>query len=71
MELLRGQFLTVDDCPAVNHRTGDWSFIPAGPDHALVAEPGKEVYYVWYEHYTREKDFCIALAKGEEFDGKY
>lgn len=63
--------LTVDDCPAVNHRTGDWSFIPAGPDHALVAEPGKEVYYVWYEHYTREKDFCIALAKGEEFNGKY
>lgn len=61
--------LTVDDCPAVNHKAGDWSFIPAGPDHALVAEPGKEVYYVWYEHYTREKDFCVTLARGEEFHG--
>ena len=33
--------LTVDDCPAVNPRTGDWSFIPAGPDHALVAGAGE------------------------------
>ena len=61
--------LTVDDCPTVSHKAGDWSFIPAGPGHALVAEPGKEVYYVWYEHYTREKDFCITLARGEEFHG--
>lgn len=63
--------LTVGDCPTVKHKSGDWSFIPAGPDHALVADPGKEVYYVWYEQYTREKDFCISLAKGEEFDGPY
>lgn len=63
--------LTVGDCPTVGHKAGDWSFIPAGPDHALVAEPGKEVYYVWYEHYTREKDFCITLAEGETFEGRY
>lgn len=62
--------LKVADCPAVNHKAGDWSFIPAGSDHALVADPGKEVYYVWYEHFTREKDFCITLAKGEEYDGR-
>lgn len=63
--------MTVADCPVVNHKAGDWSFIPAGPDHSLVADPGKEVFYVWYEHYTREKDFCIALAKGEEYEGAY
>ena len=39
----------------VNHKAGDWSFIPAGADHDLVSEPGKEVYYVWFEHYTNEK----------------
>ena len=63
--------LKVGDQPAVDHKAGDWSFIPAGPDHALVADPGKEVFYVWYEHYTREKDFCITLAKGQEYDGEY
>ena len=40
--------------------------MPAGWDHALVAEPGKEVFYVWYEHYTREKDFCVSLADGDD-----
>lgn len=63
--------LTVGDSETVEHKTGDWSFIPAGPDHALVADPGKEVYYVWYEHYTREKDFCITLAKGQEYHEAY
>lgn len=41
----------------VNHKAGDWSFIPAGADHDLVSEPGKEVYYVWFEHFTDEKKF--------------
>ena len=36
---------------------GDFSFIPAGPDHDLYADHGKEVYYVWYEHFTRPRDF--------------
>ena len=42
----------------VNHKAGDWSFIPAGADHDLVSEPGKEVYYVWLEHFTDEKKFA-------------
>lgn len=41
----------------VNHKAGDWSFIPAGADHDLVSEPGKEVFYVWFEHYVNEKQF--------------
>ena len=44
-----------NDMETVNHHAGDWSFIPAGPDHDLVADPGKEVYYVWFEHYTNEQ----------------
>lgn len=43
----------------VQHRAGDWSFIPAGADHDLVSDPGKEVYYIWFEHYTDEQ----AMAK--------
>ena len=58
--------MTVEDEPVVNHKGGEWSYIPAGYDHSLVAEPGKEVFYVWYEHYTREKDFCVTLAPGQE-----
>lgn len=56
----------VEDAPVVNHKAGEWSYIPAGFDHSLIAEPGKEVFYVWYEHYVREKDFCVSLAPGEE-----
>lgn len=41
----------------INHKAGDWSFIPAGADHDLVSEPGKEVYYVWFEHFTDEEKF--------------
>ena len=46
-----------NDMETVNHKAGDWSFIPAGADHDLVSDPGKEVYYVWFEHYTNEKEF--------------
>ena len=41
------------------HRSGEWSYVPAGLDHSLMAEPGKEVYYVWFEHFTKEKDFIV------------
>ena len=34
------------------HVEGDWSFVTAGPDHSLVASPGKAVCYVWVEIYT-------------------
>ena len=39
--------------------------MPAGLDHSLVAKPGKEVFYVWFEHFTREKDFSLTLAAGQ------
>lgn len=51
--------MTVDHKEPVNHYAGEFSFIPAGPDHDLVADPGKEVFYVWYEHFTRTKDFVV------------
>ena len=48
--------LTVGNDSA-NTKRGDWSYVPAGLDHSLTAEPGKEVFYVWYEHFTQE-DYC-------------
>ena len=48
------------------HRSGEWSYVPAGLDHSLMAEPGKEVYYVWFEHFTKEKD-CIVKPLPENF----
>lgn len=58
--------LSVDHCEPVPHKAGEWSFIPAGPDHDLVADPGKEVFYVWYEHFAREKDFQINPLPGQK-----
>jgi hypothetical protein len=46
--------LTVED-EKINQKSGDWSFVPAGLDHSLCAEEGKELYYVWVELYTGEK----------------
>lgn len=55
--------LSVED-ETVSTVAGDWSYVVAGKDHSLVSEPGKEAYYVWYEHFVREKDFLIKpLAK--------
>lgn len=51
--------MTVDG-ETVHHVAGEWSFIPAGPDHSLVAQPGKEVFYVWFEQFTRkDRDFIV------------
>ena len=50
--------MTVND-ETVRHCSGEWSYIPAGLDHSLVAESGKEVFYVWFEHFAREKDFIV------------
>ena len=44
--------LTVED-ERVAHRAGDWSFVPAGLDHSLTAEPGKEVAYIWFERFVK------------------
>ncbi|MCB7318600.1 hypothetical protein [Lacrimispora sp. 210928-DFI.3.58] len=53
--------LTVGD-ETISTKAGDWSFVPAGEDHALVSDEGKEAYYVWYEHYAKEKDFIVKPA---------
>ncbi|WP_367925735.1 hypothetical protein, partial [uncultured Ruthenibacterium sp.] len=51
--------MTVDGV-TVPHKSGEWSFIPAGADHSLVAKPGKEVFYVWFEQFTRKgRDFIL------------
>ena len=62
--------LTVADEEPVRHKGGEFSFIPAGHDHSLVAEPGKEVFYVWFEHFARERDFRVCLAEGERLEDK-
>ena len=57
--------ITVDG-ETTHTKAGDFSFIPAGPDHSLIAQPGKEVFYVWYEQFTRgSRDYIVKLAKGE------
>jgi len=52
-------FMMTVDGETIRHQAGEWSYIPAGLDHDLVAEPGKEVYYVWFEHFTKERDFIV------------
>ena len=51
--------LKVEDEPEIRHKGGDWSYIPAGYDHSLIAEPDKEIFYIWFEHHIREKDFFM------------
>ena len=45
--------LTVED-ETIEHGECEWSFVPAGLDHSLVSDPGKTVYYIWFEHKTAE-----------------
>ncbi len=57
-------FDLIVDGVKTHHVAGDWSFIPAGPDHSLVAEPGKEVFYVWFEQFTRkDRDYLVKPSK--------
>ena len=39
----------------VNHYEGDFSYVTAGLDHSLIADPGKTVFYIWFEHWVEEK----------------
>lgn len=48
--------LTVQDEGSVIEKGGDFSFVPAGPDHSLVANKGKAMNYIWFEHLTDEYD---------------
>ena len=45
--------LTVDK-ERVEHKTGDFSYIPAGAPHSLISRPGKLNYYIWFEHFVKE-----------------
>ena len=45
--------LTVDG-ETIDTKEGDWSYVPAGLDHSLLAEPGKKVFYIWFEHKVEE-----------------
>ncbi len=45
--------LTVED-EKIHHGANEWSYVPAGLDHSLVSEPGKSVFYIWFEHKTAE-----------------
>ncbi len=43
------------DGETVRQCDGDWSFVPAGPDHSLISNgEGKPVYYIWFEHIVDE-----------------
>ena len=46
--------LSVDNKDTVDQYEGDWSFVPAGLDHALTGKKGKKTFYVWFEHKTEE-----------------
>jgi len=50
--------MTIGD-ESVDQKSGDFSFAPAGPDHSLVAKPGKHLNYIWFEHYVQEIDYIV------------
>lgn len=41
--------LTVEN-ETIEQKAGDFSFVPAGPDHSLVAKPGNKLAYIWFEY---------------------
>jgi hypothetical protein len=57
--------LTVEN-ESIQQKTGDFSFVPAGPDHSLVANPGKTMSYIWFEHYVLEKDYIVTNPRKEK-----
>lgn len=47
--------LTIAD-ESVHLKGGDFSYVPAGPDHSLTTKPGEQMSYIWVEHYTHTDD---------------
>ena len=45
--------LTVENDTA-RHGAYEISYVPAGLDHSLIAEPGHCVHYIWFEHEVEE-----------------
>jgi len=44
--------LTIAGEGTVEQKGGDFSYVPAGPDHSLVARPGKHLKYIWFEYFV-------------------
>lgn len=53
----------------VHHGPLEVSYVKAGLDHGLVAEPGKKVAYIWFEHFVEE--FKTAVQNYDENGRKY
>ncbi len=51
--------LTVDG-ESIDQKAGDFSYVPAGLDHSLLTRPGKNLHYVWFEHYVQEVDYLVS-----------
>lgn len=59
--------LTVEGNEPITCKGGDWSFIPAGLDHSMIPSAlGKELFYVWFEQYTRKTDPVQFIEPTEE-----
>ena len=48
---------------SVDHKNGDFSYVPAGLDHSLQCKPGKQIHYIWFEHYVLEKDYLVSYPR--------
>lgn len=48
---------------SADQRTGDFSYVPAGLDHSLQCKPGKQIHYIWFEHYVQERDYLISYPR--------
>ncbi|MEN6313378.1 MAG: hypothetical protein ABFD25_03915 [Clostridiaceae bacterium] len=51
--------LTVDG-ESIDQKSGDFSYVPAGLDHSLLTKPGKNLHYIWFEHYVQEVDYLVS-----------
>ena len=49
-------FIYTVDKESVPQKEFDLSYVEAGLDHSLVAEPGKTVFYIWFEHMVKDVD---------------
>ena len=54
--------LTVDG-ETVEQESGDFSYVPAGLDHSLQCKPGRNIHYIWFEHYVQERDYLVSYPR--------
>lgn len=59
--------LTLDvEGETVNLKADDFSYVEAGLDHSLTTVRGKQLHYIWFEHYVQEKDYLISYPRTRE-----